>query len=60
MGEPEACRRCYFWEKMAVDHGACRRFPPTTIVFNGEKESPLPQTTGDWWCGEFKIRVSPE
>lgn len=57
MPAPEECRACYFWDRLSGDQGACRRYPPTTIVFNGAKESPAPQTTGDWWCGEFRLRA---
>lgn len=55
----EACRECKFWEKMAKDHGGCRRYPPqvtedpTASSIRSRYNSTFPETKGDDWCGEF-------
>jgi len=56
----EACRTCYFWERMRENDfvGECHRFPPTPFLTAkglGTAKDILSTTTfKSRWCGEYK------
>jgi len=65
----DTCETCRFWkpEETEPDFGECRRLPPISVLYewteaDGEEErtwlSRVPETYGDFWCGEHKERAA--
>lgn len=49
--EKHTCLYCKFYKQTRIEHGQCRRNPPTGI---GEKfVGKWPEVADTYWCGEF-------
>lgn len=51
------CDNCIYWKTVSEPRGVCRRYPPINVnLKDGVELSEWPETTGDSWCGEHKLK----
>ena len=53
--EASVCGNCRFWcqdQQAFVDHGQCRKNPPTALGHSGV--GLFPHIHKNYWCGEFR------
>ena len=51
------CENCIYWKAVSEPKGVCRRYPPLNVILkDGVESSEWPETAGDSWCGEHKLK----